>query len=322
MIRTLVTGILFVCAAAATDNTFAQEFPSRPVRMISSYSTGGASDIGFRVLGPALTERGWPAVLIENRPGAAGAIAAQATLQSPADGYTIYQCDIITLTVNPSLVKNLPYDPKDFTPVMMTFRFPNLLVVRAASPAKSFADLLQMAKTKPGGVIYASPGIGSGGHLLGVVMEKAAGKPMIHSPYKGGAAGISDLLEGRVDMTFSGYGTMKSLIDAGSVRPIMVSSTKRIPELPDTPSAVESGQPDMLFDLWWGLCVPSRTPAAVVKAIHDKVETTIKQPAIVKKLQELGLYVETNTPEQFRDLIEKETVRLARLFKDAGVSAQ
>ena len=321
-IAALAVGVAFGTFAAAAAAQ-AQEFPTKPLRFISAYAPGGGAEIGLRLLGIKLGEAGWPPVIIENRPGGGGAVGAQATLQAPADGYTVFQCDATSFAINVSLVKNLPYDPlKDFAPIMMTFSFPSVLVVPASSPAKSAADLIAMAKTKPGGLTYASQGIGSGGHLLGTMFAKSLATPMVHAPYKGSGQAMPDVAAGRVDLIFASLGSIRAYLEGNTVRPLAVTSKQRMAELPNVPTMTEAGHSSVFFDVWFGLCAPANTPAAVVKAIHDKVDTVIKQPDVVKRLGDTGMYVETNSPEQFREQIRSEIVRLGRVAKEAGVEPQ
>lgn len=312
-----------VALAALGGVAHAQGYPNKPVRFISAYAPGGGAEVGLRLLGAKLQEAGWPSVVIENRPGGGGAVGALATLQSAADGYTIFQCDATSFAINVTLMKQISYDPlKDFVPIMMTFSFPSVLVVHASSPAKTVDDLVKMAKSKQGGIAYASQGIGSGGHLLGHMFQNAVGTPLTHAPYKGSGAAMPDVIAGRVDLIFASYGSVKSHLQAGTLRALAVTSKKRMAELPDVPTMTEAKHPDVFFDVWFGLCAPAATPPDAIKAVHDKVQQVITQPDTVKRMADTGLYVETNTPEQFRAQIRSETDRLGKVIKDAGVTPQ
>lgn len=318
------SGIMAATAAAlliaGMSAALAQGYPNKSVRMISAFAPGGGSDVALRIVAQKLTEAGWPSVVVENRTGGGGVVAAMAVKQSPADGYTLLQADASSFGINVTLVPDLPYDPlKDFTPITITWTFPSVLVVPASSPAKTAADLIAMAKSKPGGVAYASQGMGSGGHLLGTMFQNALGVPMIHVPYKGAGQAMPDVAAGRVDYIFASLASIKPFIESNTVRALAVTSRKRIPELADIPTTTEIGHPSVFLDIWFGLVGPAGMPADVVKVVHDKVSQVLQAPDTVKRLAELGLYVETNTPEQYRELIRADIVRLGEVVKSANV---
>ena len=211
--------------------------------------------------------------MIENRPGGGGVVAAQVVRQSPPDGYTILQADAAAFAINVTLIPDLPYDPvNDFTPIMQTWSFPSVLVVPASLPVKSGSDLFALAKTKPGGLNYASSGVGSGGHLLGTMLTNALGVSMTHAPYKGAGQAMPDVAAGRVDFIYASLGSVKQYLEAGSVRVLAVTSKERLKELPDVPTMTELGYPSVFLDIWFGLVAPPRTPPEIVNTIHARVE--------------------------------------------------
>jgi tripartite-type tricarboxylate transporter receptor subunit TctC len=317
----ILSAVIASCGAGAGAQ--AQPYPNKPVRIISAYAAGGAGDLGARVIGQKLTEMGWPPVVIENRPGGGGAVGAQAALQAPADGYTLYQCDISASSINPSLVKDLSFDVlKDFIPITVTYSFPSVLVVPASSPAKTAADLFNLVKTKSGGAVYASQGVGSGGHLLGTMLQSSLGVPITAAHYRGSGQAMPDVATGRVDLIFGAYGSVRAYLQAGTVRPLAVTSRKRIPELADVPTMTEVGHPSVFFDVWFGLCARAGTPEDVVKTIHEKVVAAANDPDVVKRLAGAGSYVETSSMAEFRDRIKEEIVRYGKVIKDAGVTPQ
>jgi len=298
----------------------AQTYPNKPVKFVSAFAPGGGSEIALRIVGQKLMARGWPSVVIENRPGGGGVVAAQVVRHSPPDGYTILQADAAAFAINVSLIPDLPYDPvNDFTPIMETWSFPSLLAVPASLPAQSASDLFGLAKTKPGGLNYASSGIGSGGHLLGTMLANALGVSMTHAPYKGAGQAMPDVPSGRVDFIYASLGSVRQYLDAGSVRVLAVTSKERLKEMPDVPTMTELGYPSVFLDIWFGLVAPPRTPPDIVNAIHARVNTTINDPDVVKRLADLGLYVTTSTPDEFRAMIKSDITRLGQIVKAAKV---
>jgi tripartite-type tricarboxylate transporter receptor subunit TctC len=311
--------VLLVLTATAQ----AQKFPNGPIKIVTAFAPGGSSDIGLRIVGQRLTEGGWPSVIIENRPGGGGVVAAQVVKQAPPDGYTLLQADISTFAVNKTLLPDLPYDPeKDFTPITLTWSFPSVLVVPSESPVKTAAELVALAKSKPGGVNYASQGVGSGGHLLGTMFQNAIGVPMIHVPYRGAGAAMPDVVAGRVDYIFASYGSVKQYADAGTVRILATTAKRRMPELPNVPTMTEIGLPAVFFDVWFGLAGPANLPEPVVKAVHLAVEKVMHSTDIETKLSDIGLYAVTNTPKNFSKLIHEDIERLGKIVRDANIKQQ
>ncbi|MGB7834838.1 MAG: tripartite tricarboxylate transporter substrate binding protein [Xanthobacteraceae bacterium] len=320
MIRAVT--VLAACAAFSLP-VQAQTYPNKPVKFVSAFAPGGGSEIALRIVGQKLMERGWPSVVIENRPGGGGVVAAQVVRQSPPDGYTILQADAAAFAINVTLIPDLPYDPvNDFTPIMQMWSFPSLLAVPASLPVKSGSDLFALAKTKPGGLNYASSGIGSGGHLLGTMLTNALGVSMTHAPYKGAGQAMPDIASGRVDFIYASLGSVKQYLDAGSVRVLAVTSKERLKELPDVPTMTELGYPSVFLDIWFGLVAPPRTPLDIVNTIYARVNTVMYDPEVVKRLADIGLYVTTNTPEEFRAMIKSDIARLGQIVRAANVKQE
>ncbi|MGZ5802795.1 MAG: Bug family tripartite tricarboxylate transporter substrate binding protein [Xanthobacteraceae bacterium] len=313
-----IAGLLVVSSVAQ-----AQKFPNGPIKVVTSYAAGGSSDIGLRIVAQKLTESGWPSVIVENRPGGGGTVAAQVVKQAPPDGYTLLQSDISGFAINKTLLPDFPYDPiKDFTPITITWSFPSVLVVPSTSSVKTAAELIALAKSKPGGVNYASQGVGSGGHLLGTMFQNALGVPMVHVPYRGAGAAMPDVVAGRVDYIFASYGSVKQYADAGSVRILATTAKRRMPELQSVPTMTEIGQPSVFLDVWFGLSGPAGMPADVVKTIHLAVEKVLHTPETVNKLAEIGLYAETSTPARYGKMIGEDIDRLGKIVKDANIKQQ
>ncbi len=315
--------ILAFCLLALALPVRAQTYPNKPVRFISAFAPGGGSEIALRIVAQKLIESGWPSVVVENRPGGGGVVAAQAARQSLPDGYTILQADAAAFAINVTLIPDLPYDPvNDFAPIMLTWSFPSVLVVPASLPVKSAADLFALAKAKPDGLNYASSGVGSGGHLLGSMLAKALHLPMTHVPYKGAGQAMPDVVAGRVDFIYASLASVKQYRDSGSVRVLAVTSKERLKELPEVPTMTELGYPAVFLDIWFGLVAPPGTPAEIVDTIHARVDGVMHSPDVVKRLADLGLYVATNTPEEFRAMIKGDIARLGQIVKEANIKRQ
>jgi tripartite-type tricarboxylate transporter receptor subunit TctC len=318
--------IRIVLAAAAslvfTAGAQAQDYPNKPVKFISGYAPGGSSDIGIRLVTQKMTENGWPSAVIENRPGGGGVVAAEIVKQAPPDGYTLYQSDITAMAINIAL-GSVPYDPvKDFTPITQTWNFPSVLVVPNDSPAKTGAELIALAKTKPGGLTYASQGMGSGGHLLGTMFQNSLGVKMVHVPYRGAGAAMPDVAAGRVDYIFASYGSVKQYVEAGTVRLLAVTSKQRLQDFPNAPTMSELGHPSVFLDVWFGLSGPPNLPAPIVKTVNDAATKVLKSPDMVKRLADAGLYSDPTTPAQYLELIRNDIARLGKLVKDANIKRE
>lgn len=317
MKRALIGVVALAAFSAAAQ---AQKFPTSPVKIVTAFAAGGSSDIGIRIVGQRMQENGWPSVVIENRPGGSGVIAAQVVKTAPPDGYTLLQSDITAFAINKTLLPEVPYDPeKDFTHISMTWSFPSVLVVPSTSPVETAQQLVALAKSKPGGVNYASQGVGSGGHLLGTMFQNAVGVPMIHVPYRGAGAAMPDVVGGRVDFIFASYGSVKQYADAGTVRILATTAKRRMPELQNVPTMTEIGLPAVFMDVWFGLSGPANMPGDVVGTIHAAIEKALLAPDITKKLSDVGLYAETNTPAAFGTMIHGDIERLGKIVKDANI---
>jgi tripartite-type tricarboxylate transporter receptor subunit TctC len=227
--------------------------------------------------------------------------------------------DIGSHAVAATLQDNLPYDPvRDFKPITLLWSFPSTLAVPTSSRAHSVSELLALAKSQPDGLSYASQGPGSGGHLLGAMFAKAAGIASTHVPYRGAGPAIVDLVGGRVDLMFASYATVKSQVDHGDLRILAVTSRQRLGELPGVPTMTEAGFPDVFLDAWFGLVGPAKLPDPVATMIRERVIAIMQEPAMAQKLAEQGWRVTVSTPEEFRELIATEVVRLGRVLQRFG----
>ncbi len=304
--------------AAAASPAWAA-FPDKPVRLIVPFPAGGAADIMARGLAQHLGEALGQQVVIDNRGGAGGTSAAEAVARAPADGYTLFFATMGTQAINPALYPKLRYDPvKDFAPVALTHITPRVLVVGPHIKAQSVAELIALAKTKPGHVTYGSAGNGSSSHLSGALFESMAGVNMIHVPYKGSAPLLTDVLAGRIDTTFDSFTVYEEHIKSGRVRALAVTSARRMAVLPQTPTIAESGLAGYEVSNWLGLLAPAGTPREVVAALHAATAKAMADAGMRKQLAGLGIEPTITSPEEFGALVRSEIPKWARIVKASG----
>jgi tripartite-type tricarboxylate transporter receptor subunit TctC len=322
MHRRLVCAIAAALCLAAPVQGFAQAFPTKPITIIVPFPPGGVTDPVARMVGQRMSESIKQPVIIENKPGASGIIAAEQVKRASADGYTVLMGFTGSHAVNPSLYSKLPYDPvKDFQPVTLIISTPHILVVPAESPVKSVADLVALAKTKPGGLTFASQGIGAGGHLLGEMLKAQTKTNLSHVPYKGSAPALQDMLANRVDLFFDAVVTSLPYVREGRLKALAIANKTRSPLLPDVPTMAEAGFPGVEMDQWFGMFVPAGTPQPVVRKLNEEFVRAVRSPDIAKSLADRGLDVVTNTPEEFAAVIRTDTATLGKVVKESGARA-
>jgi tripartite-type tricarboxylate transporter receptor subunit TctC len=242
--------------------------------------------------------------------------------QAPPDGHTLLQANAATHATNASLYATLPYDPiKDFRPITLMWSFPQLLAVPLDSPAKSVSDLVALAKSKPGGLSFASQGTGSGGHLLGEMFKLRTGANMVHVPYRGAAPAAIDLSAGRVDFFFVSYSSLLPFLQSGKVRAIAVTSPQRLPVLPDAPTMTEAGFAGIALDVWFGLVAPAGTSDAVIDKLNAAFVRAVRDPDVVKQMTEQGAEAVATTPAEFAAFIASETERFGKVVRAVGAKA-
>jgi tripartite-type tricarboxylate transporter receptor subunit TctC len=321
MLKAVGASLLIVSAAllSAGVSAAAQTYPGQPIRLLVPFAPGGGMESAVRTAMQKVSESGWPQIIVDNRPGGAGTVAALATRQAPPDGYTLMLIALSTHAINVSLMPDLKYDPlNDFSPITVLFSYPSVLAVPAASPAKSLADLVTLARTRPGGLNYGSAGIGTVGHILGLMLQSASKANMVHVPYRGGGPATLDLVAGRLDfMIFNPSGIMPN-VESGQLRLLAVTSKTRFKELPDVPTMAELGYPDVFLDGWFGIAGPAGLPDNVVKALHQKFAGVLNAPDLNRRLSEQGWVVDPIPPDAFRDLIKSDIIRVGRLLKETG----
>jgi len=316
MMRTL----LAVALAAAATTLYAQAWPAKPLRFIVPYPPGGPVDVSARLLAPKLqAELGQP-VVVENKPGAGGNIGMDAVAKSAPDGYTIGMGAIATHAINPALMPSVPYDPlRDFVHLTLVVQVPNVLVVNNDVPAKSVAELVALAKAKPGKLDFASGSTGSTGHLAGELFKQMTGTYMVHIPYKGAAPAAADLLAGRVQLMFDNLASALPRIKSGQVRALAVTTTKRASALPEVPTLDESGLKGFNMTTWWGVMSPSRIPPEVEQRLSTELLKAMDDPEVKARLATMGMHgTDVRSPAEFSAFVSTEARLYARLVKDSG----
>jgi tripartite-type tricarboxylate transporter receptor subunit TctC len=287
--------------------------------LVVPFPAGGTTDILARAAAQQLTELLGQSVVVDNRPGAAGNIGSDVVAKSPADGYTLLMGTVGTHAINPSLYSKMPYDHiKDFVPIVLVAGVPNVLVVNPALPVNSVADLIKLAKEKPGSINFASSGSGTSIHLSGELFKTMAGVDMTHVPYKGSAPAITDLMGGQVQIMFDNLPSSLQQIKAGKLRAIAVTSLKRAPALPNVPTISESGLPGFEASSWFGILAPAGTPASVVTRINAEVNKWLQSADAREKLLAQGAEAAGGSPEQFAAFIRSETDKWAKVVKASG----
>ena len=297
-------------------------FPDRPIRLIVPFPAGGAADTMARGMAQRLGVELGQQVIVDNRGGAGGAPAAEAAVKSPADGYTLFFGTMGTQAINPALYPKLRYDPlKDFAPISLTHITPRVLVVGPSVSARTVAELIALAKSRPGALTYGSAGNGSSSHLSGALFESLAGVDMVHVPYKGSSPLLTDVLAGRIDMTFDSYTVYEEHIRSGKVRALGVTSMARLGALPQVPTIAESGLKGYDVSNWLGVLAPAGTPKDVITTLHAALGRAMATPALQQQLVALGIEPTFGTPEAFTALMHSELPKWAAIVKRSGATA-
>jgi tripartite-type tricarboxylate transporter receptor subunit TctC len=313
--------ILLSCVALCAP-ALAQPYPERPVRLIISFPPGGTVDILARTIAQSLTADLQQTFIPDNRPGAAGNIAATAVAKSSPDGYTLLVATI-NLATNPSMFKDLQYDPiRDFAPVSMLGVTPNVLVVNASVPAQSVAELIALARQKPGQLTVGSPGSGTAVHLAAELFNNIAGLKMVTVPYKGPVAALNDIVAGRVDLMFPNLSVALPFTRAGKLRMLGVGSSQRHPSVPDIPTIAESGVPGYEALAWFGIVAPAGTPEAIVTKLNESIGKALRSDDTKQRLNNIGIDATPSTPQQFSTYLKEESAKWARIIQVTGLKPE
>jgi tripartite-type tricarboxylate transporter receptor subunit TctC len=311
---------LFLAASWLAGPAPAQQYPARPVRMLVGFPPGGGTDIVGRIVAQKLSENLGQQIIVENRGGATGMIAAELAAKAAPDGYTIFMAHIAAVSILPSLYPKLSYDAgTDFAPITLAAFGPNLLVVHPSVPAKNVKDLIALARARPGQLHFASPGSGSVQHLSAELFKLLTKVDMLHVPYKGSGQSIVDLIAGHVQLNFDSVPPVLGFVRQGRLRALAVTSAKRSALLPEIPTVNESGVPGFDMGTWWGLVAPAAVNKDIVAKLHAETVKVLKLPDVRERLANVGAEPGGNTPDQFGAFIRAETAKYARIVKDANI---
>ena len=312
--------VLLACAAVASHAQSAADYPTKPVRLIVPYPPGGTTDFVAREIANKLGEAWGRQVVIDNRPGAGTLIGLNMGAKAASDGYTITFGTSAGLAVNPALGVKMPFDPRrDFAPIGLMVYVPYLLVVNPALPVRNIKELIDLAKTQPGKLNFASPGVGTPNHLGIELLNIVAGVKFVHVPYKGGATAVTDLVAGQVQILFSGTPQVSAFVKTGRLRVIAVATTKSTRVAPEFPPLADT-YPGFDCNTWYGLLAPARTSPAIVNKFNAELNRVLTDAGVIQRLLDQGVEATPGTPAAFRDLIAAETERWRTVIKSAGIT--
>lgn len=312
--------IIMAAALATTGSAAAQNYPVRPIRIVVVSTPGGSVDTMARTVGPKLAERWGQQVLVDNRPGAGGTIAAELVAKAPPDGYTLIMGTVASFATNVSLRKSLPYDPvRDFAPISLVATQNLMLLIHPSVPAKSVKELVALAKRQPGNLSFASAGNGTGGHLSGELFKLLAGIDMLHVPYKGVAPALVDVVSGQVSMTFASIISAMPQVKNNRLRPLAVTGAQRSRAAKELPTMIEAGVQGYESATWYGLLAPAGTPADIVTKLNAEVVAILKSPEMFDRLSKEGADPVGNSPAEFSRHIQAEIEKWRKVIKAAGI---
>jgi tripartite-type tricarboxylate transporter receptor subunit TctC len=320
--RMLLKAIAAIAALQVLPSYAQTGFPTKPVRLVIPFTPGGSTDILGRAIAQALSEAWRQSVVAENRPGAGGAIGADAVAKAAPDGYTLLMGHIGTLAVNPNLYPKLPYNPMtDFSPLAMVGLVPNVLVVNPNLPARNVADFIALAKAKPGALNYASGGVGSAAHLAMEYFKLATGTDIVHVPYKGTAPALTDLIGGQVSVTMTGLPPSLPQLRAGKLRALGVASSARLEQIPDVPT-IASTVAGFEATQWYGVVGPAKMAAPLVEQIAGDIRRSLARPELKKRLEDEGALPSNMGPGEFRAMIGTEIERWGKVIRAAKIQPE
>jgi tripartite-type tricarboxylate transporter receptor subunit TctC len=318
LLRAAGLGLAAWVGLVAPAQVLAEEgWPARPITLLVGFAPGGGTDLIARHIAPRLAELLKQPVVIENRAGASGTIATAAVAKARPDGYTLLLGHVSSNAMVPAIMPKLPYSAsRDFTAITLIGSVPQVIVVPRSSPAKTLAEFIELARTQAGGLNYASSGTGTQQHFAAELFQQATGTTMVHVPYKGSGAALTDLMAGQVDVNFDTVPTVLQQIRSGTLRALAVTTRARVASLPDVPTVIEAGVLDYEIGAWYMLMGPAGLPKPIVDKLSHAVNETLQTPEVRKKLVELGTEVSGGTPEQADTYLKAEIARWARLAAD------
>ena len=322
--RLFVAATACALAALSPVAAFAQApFPSKPLHMIVPFPPGGVSDAAARLVAEALSKRLGKEVVVENKPGATGNVAGQYVAQSEPDGYTMMLVYNGVLTINPFVFSKMPFDAtKDFAPIGKIGDYPFILTVNPNVEAKNLQELIALSKRTPKGLDYGTSGTGSNEHLIATLIVQKTGANLVHVPYKGGGPAMADAMAGHIPIGMASVAGGTALVKSGKLRPIVVSSAERWPSMPDVPTVVESGVPDVVVMSWIGLIGPAKIPRPIIERINTELNAALETQEMKDKMMALGVRVTPGSPEAFRDEIRRDYDRFGPVIKAAGIKVE
>ena len=313
---------LMALAMLISSHSALAAYPEKSIRLVVPFATGGTSEIIARSIAGSLTNSLGQSVYVDNKPGGAGNIAMEEVKRANPDGYTLILGHVGTLAVNPALFgKKLPYDPnKDFAPVTLIAKVPNVIAVSEKSPYKTLSDLVIDAKKNPGKINYGSAGNGSAGHLAMEYFSSEAGIDLVHVPYKGSGPMLTDLIGGQIQATFNGLPSLMGQIKGGTLRPLAIGSAERSKVLPNVPTLSESGYKGFETSQWYGIMAPAGTPQAIIDRLQKDIAKSLKSKEDSRKMLEDGAVLVGDTPTQFSVFIKSEQGRWSKVVEKAGIT--
>jgi tripartite-type tricarboxylate transporter receptor subunit TctC len=316
-----------MCGAAAmtlaATVSIAQSYPAKPVRLVVPFPPGGPADSVARILAQKLTDALWQNVVVDNRAGATGTIGAGIVAKSPPDGYTLLLGTSNELAMSPGLFEKLPYEPtRDFTPLSNVINFPNILVVNPHLPARSVAELVALARAKPGQLSFATSGIGSTNHLTGVVFQEIEKVKINYVPYKGGGPAVTDLMGGHVDTMFATMPSVVPYVKSNKLKALVLTDNKRWTALPEVPSAKEAGVPGLIVITWNGVLAPAGLPDAIVARLNTDIGTVANSTDMKDRMRAQAAEIGTTTPEEFAAMLRNDYAKWSKVIKQAGLRAE
>jgi tripartite-type tricarboxylate transporter receptor subunit TctC len=315
--------ICILLAMAFATAAAAQSFPSKPVRVVITYPPGGSTDVVGRALAAKLTEVLGQQVVVDNRGGAGGIIGSDIVAHATPDGYTVLLGTSAGMSINPLLHKKLPYDvQRDFAPISLVVINPQALVAHPALPANTVQELIKLARTKPGQINYASPGVGSPNHMGMELLKSMTGINVVHVPYKGGGPAMTELLAGQVQLLFNSIPSVLPQVKAGRLKALAVGSARRSPAMPDVPTVAESGVPGYEYATWYGLFAPAGTPRPVIAQLNKAVAAALKNPELAQSLASQGSEPNPTTPDELARFVKSEHDRWSRVVMAAHLTAE
>lgn len=308
-------------AAMFAPLAVAQDYPSKPIRLIANYGAGSSIDIIARLVAKPLSEQLGQPVVVENRSGAGGDIGTDVVAKAPKDGYTIGFASPGPLVFNPMMRKSMPFAPGDVTPVILLATGPNVILTNPEVPATTLSELVTYIKANPGKVAFASAGNGTSGHLAGELFKQLTKTDILHIPYKGNAEAVTDVVGGRVQVLFSGVPPIRAQIEGGRLRAIAIADVKRAPQLPGVPTVAEAGLPGAESGAWYGILAPSGVPPSILERLNAELAKVVQRPEVREQFGKLGIDAADSSRTTFEKMIAHEITRWKPLFESTKITA-